>query len=407
MPYRFHVLGVPHTISLREYSSCAFTQQVVRFCKMLKARGHTVFHYGHEDSRVDCDEHIAVVTCGDHRRAYGDHDWRSEGIPDFRLDDPVYEVFNANAIAALEQRKEPRDFLLCLYGLGHKAVAEAHRDMIVCEPSIGYGEGGFAPFRVFQSYAVMHAYHGQAFVREVSNERWYDVAIPGCLDGDEFEFSEEKDDYFLFLGRVYGGKGIHIAVQVVEEIGARLVVAGSGAVDQSMARTLRPVSDYVTQVGLARPEERRRLLARAKATFTPSTFLEPFCWVHIESMLSGTPVISSDWGVFVESNLHGVTGYRCRTFEQFLWAARNIGRISPRSCRDWAARNFSVERVGDMYEEYFAGVMNLFTGKGWYQRNDGRQNLDWLRRYYPQDPALYGVEHRAPGDAEPDGFTLL
>ena len=402
MPYRFHILGIPHTITTPEYNSCAFTQKVVKLCKMLKGRGHTVIHYGHEDSVVACDEHVTVTTRDDLVRSYGDHDWRTKGFPNFSTDDHVYKVFYDNAIAAVGARKEAHDFLLCSFGSGHRPVADAHGDMIVCEPGIGYAGGHFAPYKVFESYAILHAYLGLGHVSHTSNSMWYDVVIPNYFDLDDFEFSADKDDYFLFLGRVYSGKGIHIAVQIVEEIGGRLVVAGPGEVEQYMARTGRPVSDYVTHVGLADTETRKRLMSRAKAMLLPSTFLEPFCGVQVEAMLSGTPIVTNDYGAFAEINLHGVTGFRCRTFEQFVWAARNIGRISPQSCRDWATANYSIERVGDMYEDYFATVMNVFTGKGWYELNDGRENLDWLRRYYPQDPALHGAEPpAAPPAAAP------
>ena len=402
MPYRFHILGIPHTITTPEYNSCAFTQKVVKLCKMLKGRGHTVIHYGHEDSVVACDEHVTVTTRDDLVRSYGDHDWRTKGFPNFQTDDDVYKVFYDNAIAAVGARKEAHDFLLCSFGSGHRPVADAHGDMIVCEPGIGYAGGHFAPYKVFESYAILHAYLGLDHVARTSNSMWYDVVIPNYFDLDDFEFSAEKDDYFLFLGRVYSGKGIHVAVQIVEEIGGRLVVAGPGEVEQYMARTGRPVSDYVTHVGLADTETRKRLMSRAKAMLLPSTFLEPFCGVQVEAMLSGTPIVTNDYGAFAEINLHGVTGFRCRTFEQFVWAARNIGRISPQSCRDWAAANYSIERVGDMYEDYFATVMNVSTGKGWYELNDGRQNLDWLRRWYPEDPALHGREPpAAPPAAAP------
>ncbi len=383
MGYRFHVLGVPHTITVKEYSACAFTQKILKLCKMLKSRGHTVIHYGHEDSRVDCDEHVTVTNRYDMHKSYGDHDWRAKGFPPYRIDDHIYKAFYAKTIAALDDRKQPRDFLLCAFGGNHKPVADAHPDMIVCEPGIGYSDGGFAKFRVFESYAVMHAYFGRPMVKSSSNDMWYDVVIPNYFDLDDFEFSKTKDDYFLFLGRVNAGKGIHIAVQIAEETGTRLVVAGAGTVDNKVARTSRPIEEYVDLVGVVGPDERKRLMARAKATLAPSTFLEPFCGVQIESMLSGTPVISSDWGAFAEYNLHGITGYRCRTFEQFTWAARNIHTIDHNTCRNWAERNFSLDRVADLYDEYFYSVKNVFDGKGWYEPNPMRSQLNWLHRYPP------------------------
>ena len=382
MPYRFHMLAVPHAVSTPEYSSCAFTQKVIKMSKMLKSRGHTVIHYGHEDSNVECDENVAVTTNADLEASYPGHDWRTQGWPQYRLDDQAYRNFYANTIAELHRRKQPGDFLLCTFGANHKPIADAHGDMIVVEPGIGYPHGGFAKFRVFESYSTLHVYRGMDNVASGANDMWYDAVIPNYFDLEDFDYSAEKDDYFLFLGRVNSGKGIHIALQVAREVGAKLMIAGPGELTGSEIDT--DPAEFATLLGTVGPDERRRLFSRAKAVLAPSIFLEPFCGVQIEAMLSGTPVISTDWGAFAEYNIHGVTGYRCRTFEQFVWAAKNIGNIDPVNCRTWAERNFSLDRVADMFEEYFDSVANIYNGKGWYEPNPDRTDLDWLYKFPPE-----------------------
>lgn len=147
-----------------------------------------------------------------------------------------------------------------------------------------------------------------------------------------------------------------MAVQVTREINAKLIVAGQGnLVDMKITDA------HVNHVGFADVEKRKDLLARAKAVFMPTYYNEPFGGVCIEAGMSGTPVIATDWGVFAENILHGVTGYRCRTMNHFCWAAQHVNRISPAACRAWAM-NFSVDRVAPMYEEYFG--MLYFTGTG-------------------------------------------
>ena len=392
---RFHCLGVPHTVSNGDYVACAYTQKVVKFSKMMKNRGHYVIHYGHEESDVECDEHVTVLTNEDFDRVYGHHDYKHSFFK-FDVNDEVYKTFFKNAISAITDRKQENDFILPFWGSGVRPVCDAHSDLICVEPGIGYAGGHWARWKVFESYAIYHAYYGLSAVGTCKQD-WYDVVIPNYFDPDDFTYSNSKDDYFLFVGRIYEGKGIHIAVQITEQIGARLLVCGQGSLEEV---GYKEIPDHVTYIGYVGKEHRRQLMSKAKGAFVISMYCEPFGGVQMEMLMSGTPTITTDWGAFTENNIHGVTGYRCRTFEQFCWAARNINKIKPEKCREWAM-NFSLNKVGEMYEEYFSMVMNVYTSEGWYAQNNTRENLNWLNKqqqkikwytFYTQDYKIW-YEH--------------
>ena len=386
---RFHILGLPHTVTSKEYVACAYTQKVWKFGKMMTERGHEVIHYGHEESDVPCTEHVPVTTNKDLEIAYGTYDWRKNFFK-FDVNDHAYQTFYANAIREVGKRKQKNDFILPFWGSGTRPVCDAHPDLICVEPGIGYAGGHWAKYKIFESYAIMHAYYGLSAVGMCKNN-FYDVVIPNYFDPDDFVFAPEtKEDYCLFLGRVYEGKGIHVAIQATERAGMKLKVAGQNNLE---ACGYKETPAHVEFIGYADVEKRKELMSKAKVSMVASMYVEPFGGVQIENLMSGTPTITTDWGSFTENNIHGVTGYRCRTMEEFVWALKNIDRINPQDCRDWALKNFSLEKVAGMYEEFFQAVLNVHTGAGWYEENPGRTNMDYAVKHYPgrPDPIDYNV----------------
>jgi len=396
---RFHVLGICHTVSSKEYLSCAFTQKVVKFCSMMIGNAlerekkklmskeelvkhktiHYIIHYGHERSDVDADEHVTVMTDEILIKTYGNYDWKKDFFK-HQVNDFAHNSFTYSTLAELYKRRMPGDFILCFWGYGHQKIAEPfNSECLVVEPGIGYPAGSsFADFKVYESYAVMHNHYG---IRKIIHPPWYDCVIPNYFDPNDFTFKNEKDNYFLYLGRITRAKGVDIILHLAKKMGFRLLIAGQGSLEKEMGETNIPIN--IQYVGFADVEKRNELMAGARALIISTYYIEPFGGVAVEAMMSGTPVISCDWGVFNETVLHGLTGYRCRTIDQFEWALRNIDKISPQVCRDWAINNFSLNKIRKMYEEYFDMLLKVKFNEGFTLEDPSRTELDWLYKKYP------------------------
>lgn len=352
----FHIINLPHTQVSAEFTHCAYTAKVRKFAKMMHDRGHKVIVYGSEDIDVPVTEHVTVITKKEQQHFFGNNDHTKNFFNiTWGPNDPHWVHMNNNAIDEIRKRIEPRDFICLIGGLCQKQVADAFPNHFSVEFGIGY-TGTFSKWRVFESYSHMHYVHGD---QRDDNGNFYDTVIPNYYDITEFPLRTDrpKDPYYLFIGRLIDRKGYRIAQEVCEKLGKKLILAGQGE-----------FSGYGEHVGVVGVKERGRLMSNAEAVFVPTTYIEPFGGVHAEALLCGTPVITTNFGVFTETVQQEINGYRCDVYKDFLNAVRwaeDVSQEQRQSIQQSAQQRFGLEAVSKQYENYFDRVYDV-NDQGWY-----------------------------------------
>lgn len=310
--------------------------------------GHKVFLYAGEENEARCTELIPCIARNE----------QPKGIPEFSADSDLFIKFNGAVVRELECRIGPKDFICIIGGAAQEPIARAFPNHMTVEFGIGYG-GVFSKYKVWESYAWMHTIYGalSGGNAHAVDGQFYDTVIPNYFEIDDFPFSADKDDYLLFMGRLIDRKGYRLAAEIAESTGHRLIIAGEGT-----------PPDYGEYVGVVGPERRAELMSRASALIAPTLYIEPFGGVTAEAMLCGTPVITTDWGAFSENVIDGITGFRCRMFEDFCWAVGEAKRLIPEQIRAYAVNKFSTQAVAPLYENYFSRLSTLW-GDGFYERS--------------------------------------
>lgn len=373
---RFHVVSLADSQTTKAWDYCALTANARKFADMMWSLGHEVYLYASEENDAACTELVTVVTKQEQKDLWPATKWDR-----YDMDAPLWKVFNSKAIAFIAARLEPHDFICIIGGWNHHPIARAFPSHQVVEFAIGYRGVLWEPnvHHVFASNALRSqasGVHGEQLFKLPEEQRgqnkfggghyypdWYDRVIPHYFNPADFPYQEhkDKDPYFIFLGRPSGDKGWGVAIEVAKELDTRLVICG-----EDMGRVTGAGTKGVDVRGLVGPKERAKLLGGARASFIPSTYLEPFGCTTVESLLCGTPIITTDWGSFPEINEQGVTGYRCNTFADFVAAAFRClrGFIEPEDCRK-KGMTYSMWDIRYKYESYFSELLTLWE-KGWY-----------------------------------------
>jgi glycosyltransferase involved in cell wall biosynthesis len=364
---RIHLVGLPHTrLDENEFMTCAFTSKAARWTRVLAVAGHEVIAYWTEGKNtVDCE----VVPLISEEERIG---WFGEDVG-FRLPDVEYDPdnaywskFNARAIEEISARIEPGDIVAITGGSIHQRVVDAFKDDYTCiESGAGYEGLAEGTFVAFESYAWMHHRYG---VYDVHDGRAFDVVVPNFYYPEAFHTAPDEG-YALFVGRVCVRKGPHVAADIAERMGLPLKVAGAGVESLEPWGILATDGTQVSPaeyVGVVNPAERADLMAGATVLIVPTLYIEPFGSVHCESLMSGVPVLCSDWGAFPDTVVNGVDGFTFRMPAQAASYLPQLRDLRGEALRERSISRFSIEAVAPAFDEWLWRLSTLRNGQdGW------------------------------------------
>ncbi len=191
----------------------------------------------------------------------------------------------------------------------------------------------------------------------------YAATIYNSIEFSKYPFSEEKEDFFFYMGRFNAEKAPHLACEVASKLGKKLILAGK--VHEEAERTyfdqyIKPyLNDNISYIGPLGhwSEEKMRLFSRAKAYLYPIQWDEPFGITMAEAIACGTPVVTFKKGAAPEVIAHGVTGFVVETMEEFIEALEHIDEISPQACRNRAESMFTSRAMVDNYERAYLKIL--------------------------------------------------
>jgi glycosyltransferase involved in cell wall biosynthesis len=186
----------------------------------------------------------------------------------------------------------------------------------------------------------------------------------------DYEFAAQvaPDAPLVFLGRIEHIKGTHLAIEIAQATGRRLIIAGNippahqGYFDEKV----KPHLDgrQITYVGPVDDVQKNALLGSAAALLMPILWEEPFGIVMAEAMACGTPVLGLRRGSVPEVVQDGVTGFVCDTAQELAAKVGELTAIDRARVRRATEDRFSDDAIVGDYERLYQRLVSDSGARG-------------------------------------------
>jgi glycosyltransferase involved in cell wall biosynthesis len=157
-------------------------------------------------------------------------------------------------------------------------------------------------------YIVLTAFAGSRFEGSSFNVPPEKMIVKPNFITDPGEGPAQREDFFLFAGRLSKEKGVHILVQAFAGLPAhKLVIVGDGP-EKDILQARHATATNITFAGKRTRNELLEMMKRCKALIFPSIWYEGLPFTILEAFATGTPVIASKLGSMSELVTEGYNG---------------------------------------------------------------------------------------------------
>lgn len=150
-------------------------------------------------------------------------------------------------------------------------------------------------------YIISNSKFVQNWVKQTYNRDSVVIYPPVSLE--HFTFCDDKEDYYVAIGRIVLYKRFDLVVEAFNQLNKRLIVIGDG--DQ-LSNLKKIAKENIQFTGYLDSAQVNKILSKAKAFIHIG--LEDFGIAPIEAQACGTPVIAYKAGGVLETVVNGKTG---------------------------------------------------------------------------------------------------
>ena len=214
---------------------------------------------------------------------------------------------------------------------------------------------------------VYQKYHDGYFVSISDSDRApglnYLGTVYNGIDLSLYPLQQSHGDDLIFLGRIHPDKGVHLAIEVAQQSGWPLVIAGIIQDKTYFRERVEPHLDdrQIRYIGPVDVPGKNALFSRARALLHLNTIPERFGLVLAEANAAGVPVIAMDLGSCREVIADARTGFLVNTVNEAVQALQKLAKIDRAACRQRVQQHFSIDSMVEAYERVYRKIFDLET----------------------------------------------